>query len=338
MKCCGNYLCIECCKDYTLTKKVNLTTVSSIAIIEERFIGTNTIPCPHCGVPGFHPMSVNIDEMVRDYSSRYNPTGPATNPGYSPLRIGESFEDLKRKMIPYKSQQTIISMGDEVTPRDDEVVHPYEPQTPQHQVHSAGIAMTHEGAFSPPQYISPRVRLEPATPDFQPRYAVLDDDKPVAQMGLFSDDMSGPFTHEIAEEKCDYPLGPRAEMMALPITGIAMNALEESGEFAPSPNEIRFGSPSPRYTGPLTPRQEAVPTASTSSSALYSFPQSGATSTSTLPRLPSGRRDGRDGGSAQPVGVNSSSVVGVNMSVFASGVVEQLLRNAVSQHRPYATQ
>eukprot|EP01031_Cornospumella_fuschlensis_P026009 gene26009-31408_t len=58
------------------------------------------IHCPHCLTIGFRPVRVDSQEMVRDYSYQHPSASSYTQA--SPLKVGETFEDMKRKMIPYK--------------------------------------------------------------------------------------------------------------------------------------------------------------------------------------------------------------------------------------------
>lgn len=92
------------------------------------------VPCPNCGAGGFHPVPVSFDDAVRNYAttpgaaaavaanssssnnsnnSQYimhsNSYGHANGthhglPLHSPVKIGDSFDDLKRKMRPFFSE------------------------------------------------------------------------------------------------------------------------------------------------------------------------------------------------------------------------------------------
>lgn len=162
MKCCSNYLCVQCCKDYVATKNIKMAPNDGITNIEDQFMDTNAIYCPHCQVSGFHPLGVSSEEIVRDYyqSAPQNHSIAA----YSPLRVGETFEDLKRKMIPYKSFHAATEEG------QDEQVQPYDPLSPMSMMHGnaapgiAGIAMLSGAGDETPTLRSPRMRLEPDTP------------------------------------------------------------------------------------------------------------------------------------------------------------------------------
>ena len=106
-KCCGNYICLFCTKDYLQTKHVyeRNENISPDFIEDLRTnILLDEISCPHCFTQGFHISTVHTQEKVRDYSMK-NTSNNSSNYNYpqpSPVRVGESFEDLKRKMIPFK--------------------------------------------------------------------------------------------------------------------------------------------------------------------------------------------------------------------------------------------
>ena len=302
MKCCGNYMCVDCCKDYVRTKQVDLTGLTSIGNLEERFITSNTILCPHCQVNGFHPMSVSFEELVRDYSTRVIPAQnhsySSSRPGFSPLRVGESFEDLKRKMIPYKSTSSAgLGTGEDVMESavDTEVgeVCEYVPDSPIRHSSSAvgavvgggegGIAMTYYGDTTPITR-SPRLRLEPDTPECQPSYT----------QQLFTEDMTvTQATHDMEEKSSEHSFAHR---LALSVPGSHGNGAHMvHNEELFSPNEIRFGSPSPRLEpSTVTDRQH-------SSLSLRISPRNITTTATSL----------------------------VCMKVYASGMVEELLRTAV---------
>jgi hypothetical protein len=110
-KCCNNYLCIFCTKDYLITKHIidkkkyenkETLTVEFLDEITDNVL-MNEINCPHCIRKGFSIIKVSRHEEVRDYSMKNNPgVGSYQLNAASPVRIGESFEELKRKMIPFR--------------------------------------------------------------------------------------------------------------------------------------------------------------------------------------------------------------------------------------------
>lgn len=106
MKCCGNYTCQQCAIDYLNARGVAVPSSDDSNGADLIVPISNTAPCPHCQISGFIPLQVTFEEAVRDYSSRSNAVSHSqlrSEPLHSPLRVGESFEDLKRKMIPYQS-------------------------------------------------------------------------------------------------------------------------------------------------------------------------------------------------------------------------------------------
>lgn len=100
--CCSNYICLPCTQDYLKCKGVSFFASIESHKMEHVF-------CPHCQTKGFKPVVVEEQESVRDYHYSYEPVSSAIMP--SPLKIGESFEDLKRKMIPFKVQLQSVPSG-----------------------------------------------------------------------------------------------------------------------------------------------------------------------------------------------------------------------------------
>lgn len=98
--CCSNYICLPCTQDYLKCKGVSFYASIESHKMEHVF-------CPHCQTKGFKPVVVEEQESVRDYHYSYEPVSSTIMP--SPLKIGESFEDLKRKMIPFKVLQSVPS-------------------------------------------------------------------------------------------------------------------------------------------------------------------------------------------------------------------------------------
>jgi hypothetical protein len=135
-KCCSNYICLFCTKDYLQTKHVIERTdnVPSTFIDDlSSNVLLNEINCPHCFTHGFHVSQVHTLERVRDYSWRNNHIlQGVSKQDYSyaqpsPVRVGESFEDLKRKMIPFRalsnnnSTNELTKMNKEETPSPAEI-------------------------------------------------------------------------------------------------------------------------------------------------------------------------------------------------------------------------
>ena len=119
-KCCGNYTCLGCTKDFLAAKGFEADSASIILSNIPTY--KDHVPCPHCFTNGFHPIVVNTEDEIRDYkgtnhnikltmSPRHSTTTSSSNnmdgiayggrQSHTPLKIGDSFEDLKRKMIPF---------------------------------------------------------------------------------------------------------------------------------------------------------------------------------------------------------------------------------------------
>ena len=107
-KCCGNYQCAQCCIDYLGTRNIisHTGSVNDVLSSDSRL---TTIACPHCFTTGYFLEKVSLNEQVRDYSNKIEPSSSSRNQANqaltaaSPLRIGDTFEDLKRKMVPFSA-------------------------------------------------------------------------------------------------------------------------------------------------------------------------------------------------------------------------------------------
>ena len=107
-----------CTKDFLAAKGFEADSASIILANIPTY--KDHVPCPHCFTNGFHPIVVNTEEEIRDYkganikltiSPRNLTTITTSNSSdgiayggrqsHTPLKIGDTFEDLKRKMIPF---------------------------------------------------------------------------------------------------------------------------------------------------------------------------------------------------------------------------------------------
>jgi hypothetical protein len=89
--CCRHYICSECSADYLLKRNCQVNS------LQEILAGApyETLPCPHCNSTGFSPALVSPQDEVRSY---HDSSSPPHNCYPSPMKIGDSFEDMKRKM------------------------------------------------------------------------------------------------------------------------------------------------------------------------------------------------------------------------------------------------
>lgn len=110
-KCCGNYSCIRCIKDYLQGKGMLVPTSNHLF----DSVHMEKICCPHCFTVGLNLRPVELQDAPRDYytsstSSACSSSLPCSSSGLepvSPVRVGDSFEALKRKMIPFSSKMVI---------------------------------------------------------------------------------------------------------------------------------------------------------------------------------------------------------------------------------------
>jgi hypothetical protein len=91
-RCCSNYICLSCCSEYLSSKGIKV----------ESNIGSYQTVCPHCVSIGFATVVVGADETIRDYGASNSKLFKSSGDQYSPLKVGDDFESLKRKMIPFQ--------------------------------------------------------------------------------------------------------------------------------------------------------------------------------------------------------------------------------------------
>ena len=119
--CCGNYTCLGCTVEYLSGKGIQAATAADILANVGALRG---VPCPHCFTNGFCPTIVQSEDVVRDYKGTVPGSGNGGNSNLTvsprssnnsnggiafqgaaramtPLKVGDTFEDLKRKMIPF---------------------------------------------------------------------------------------------------------------------------------------------------------------------------------------------------------------------------------------------
>lgn len=107
--CCNNYICYPCTEGFLSSKRIEVDSINDIIRASISNLG---ISCPHCSTVGFNPRIVHEQEQIRDYSTKDHQPKPSTF--RSPLRVGDSFEDLKRKMIMFKDIKEAVNVTDDV--------------------------------------------------------------------------------------------------------------------------------------------------------------------------------------------------------------------------------
>lgn len=132
--CCGNYVCLPCATSFVQGKHVEVSTkfdghllvviLLQVCGVVDLIIddGFPTVPCPHCATNGLTLRMVDLaqGERVRDYSTKNNPpVAKQLQSIYSPIKVGDSFEALKRKMVPLMNGTSTQEKEDivEVVPR-----------------------------------------------------------------------------------------------------------------------------------------------------------------------------------------------------------------------------
>ena len=136
-ECCNNYTCLQCCIEYLGTQSIKSDSASINEVLGRVHAkakssaggsdGDGTIlQCPHCRQAGYCPSKVALGGQVRNYAttpcaskvrdideftpsfdslSEFGVTTGSANlmplvmaPSHSPIRVGDSFDSLKRKM------------------------------------------------------------------------------------------------------------------------------------------------------------------------------------------------------------------------------------------------
>lgn len=91
VSCCRNYICLECSIGYLDSKGIQTRGLCDIVSSHKHIV---PLSCPHCMSDGFNPVRVGGDDPVRDYHWSPRPTSNISD--FSPLKVGESFENMKR--------------------------------------------------------------------------------------------------------------------------------------------------------------------------------------------------------------------------------------------------
>lgn len=109
-KCCGNYTCLSCSITYLGTKDITINTADELLKLGKNKF--KDISCPHCNRDEYQIELVLPQDSIRDYRINIPNTITTNDSSISPLRIGDSFEDMKRKMKPFDISRS-ASINDE---------------------------------------------------------------------------------------------------------------------------------------------------------------------------------------------------------------------------------
>jgi hypothetical protein len=75
------------------------------------------LPCPHCGALEFEPHPVSKHSRVRSYKDERADAPVEVWPS-SPVRVGDSFEKLQRKMLKFSDSRSFGSRSEPLTPAE----------------------------------------------------------------------------------------------------------------------------------------------------------------------------------------------------------------------------
>lgn len=99
--CCGNYVCHTCALDY-VAGKGGLPPRERLAALPATLPGC--VACPNCGADGVQFAAVEFEAAVRLYADDSPSASAVKAPrcgAPSPIRVGDSFESLQRKMLSF---------------------------------------------------------------------------------------------------------------------------------------------------------------------------------------------------------------------------------------------
>ena len=98
--CCSNYTCLSCSITYLGSKGITINTADELLKLGKNKF--KDIPCPHCFRDEYQIELVLPQDSIRDYRISLPPNNSKySNEGVSPLKVGDSFENMKRKMKPF---------------------------------------------------------------------------------------------------------------------------------------------------------------------------------------------------------------------------------------------
>lgn len=119
--CCRHYICSECIVDYLAKRNCLVNTLNDILMASPY----QNLACPHCNTVGFSPALVLPHETVRNYLDSTTPAQQISYP--SPMKIGDSFEDMKRKMASISEKNTISVSSKPLLPPSGNKIRQFSP-------------------------------------------------------------------------------------------------------------------------------------------------------------------------------------------------------------------
>jgi len=130
--CCGHNICVDCTMEYLKSKGLETNSKSDI-ISPSSQPYLEHVACPNCNSTGFQPKTIRADERTRNYFP-VTPTPSVPNATCtegipealaSPVKVGDNFEALKRKMYfdptPARISASNQSMAEPETEADNGV-------------------------------------------------------------------------------------------------------------------------------------------------------------------------------------------------------------------------
>ena len=104
-ECCGNYMCYGCAMEFVARHDSHAKVVAAAAELRDGGGGdsprgdVDPIRCPSCNVDHLSLRCVHLGAPVRSYDDE---AGVPVAVVHSPVRVGDSYETLRRKMLSYE--------------------------------------------------------------------------------------------------------------------------------------------------------------------------------------------------------------------------------------------
>jgi len=137
--CCKNYVCYTCAVEYIKGKGDSPTGGGAMryavpqASPPNENLGTDietdmdydipsqlpSMPCPHCQSNDVQLARVSRDSPLRNYNTSPGAGArPNVNPAHSPVKVGDSFDALRRKMLTFEEEAELSNTSEQ--PEDSE--------------------------------------------------------------------------------------------------------------------------------------------------------------------------------------------------------------------------
>jgi hypothetical protein len=112
--CCGHHICGTCCLTYLSSKGLEADDISTV-MTNSQLVAT--LECPNCTSPGFAPQILSDEAAARNYQNtpgNFSRSNIASS-NFSPVKAGDSFDTLRKKLVPLNPKTEEKGEDDENT-------------------------------------------------------------------------------------------------------------------------------------------------------------------------------------------------------------------------------